>query len=129
MKSEPNFYLSETEFQILVGSGKWEINEIPLPIATQIRKHFGIDTSFCVLSSGVASVPPPGPDDEPVAGVDWIRNEDKPQPNEPPFNVYHSMITRKTSKGYPVFHMGKDQTVAPHWSELDDLKVYFKDWK
>ena len=126
---DPNFYLSEAEFLTLVRSGNWKINEIPLPVAAQIRTHFGIDTSYCVLASGVAPIPLPGSRDEPVAGIDWIRNEDKPQPGEPPFNVYHSMITRKTEQGYPVFHLGCKDTIAPHWSELDDLKVYFKNWE
>ncbi|MBI1178720.1 hypothetical protein GC207_14905 [bacterium] len=129
MKMNPSFYLSEGEFQTLVGSGNWKINEIPLPIAVQIRSHFGIDTSYCVLASGIATILPPGPHDEPVGGIDWIRNEDNPQPGEPPFNVYHSMIAQKTNQGYPVFHLGKKDTVAPHWAELEDLKVYFENWK
>jgi tRNA nucleotidyltransferase (CCA-adding enzyme) len=30
---------------------------------------------------------------------------------------------------FAVFDMGAKDTVAPHWSELDDLMVYFKEQK
>jgi hypothetical protein len=129
MSKLPNFYLSEDEFKLIVGDGGWKINEIPLTLAGEIRGHFGIDTSYCVMASGVSPIPPKVKHQQPVAGIDWIRYENKPKPNEPDFNVYHYMITQKTDQGYPVFDMGAKDTVAPHWSELNDLKVYFKDWK
>jgi hypothetical protein len=125
----PNFYLPEDAFQILIGEGNWKTNEIPLALASEIKDHFGINTSFCVLGSGLAPVPKTSADDSPVAGIDWVRQEDKLQPGEKPLNVYHYMIAQKTELGYPVFHLGKDGTIAPHWSELEDLKVYFKDWE
>ena len=51
MSKLPNFYLSEDEFKLIVGDGGWKINEIPLTLAGEIRGHFGIDTSYCVMAS------------------------------------------------------------------------------
>jgi hypothetical protein len=129
--ARPNFYLTDEAFQLLKGEGHWKIHETPLHLAAEIKGHFGIETSFCVFTSGIDSPPEGAGDDSdtPVAGIDWVRHEDNPRPDEPPFNVYHYMITKKVNEGYPVFYLGKEQTVAPHWSTLDDLKVYFEDWK
>jgi hypothetical protein len=125
----PNFYLTEEKFKTLVGPGDWRINEIPLDLAAEIKDHFGTDTSFCLLTSGTALVPDTPNDNLAVAGIDWIRQEDRLRPGEKPLNVYHYVIMQRTDKGHPVFYLGKKDTVAPHWSELEDLKVYFKDWK
>ena len=125
----PNFFLSEVDFKILVGKGDWQVNEIPLKMAERIKGHFGIDTSFCVLASGVSPIPAKTcPSGSAVAGIDWVRNETKPKPGETELNVYHYVILKQTVDGYPVFYFGDKETVAPHWSELEDLKVYFKAW-
>lgn len=128
ISTRPNFYLTEEAYKQLVGEGEWKINEIPLNVAVKIKGHFGVETSFGVFASGLAPVPTGFTGQTPVAGIDWIRQEDNLLPNEKPLNVYHYMITQKVTEGYPVYHMGKQQTVAPHWSELDDLKVYFQNW-
>jgi len=127
--TRPAFHLKDDAFQTLIGDGDWKINEVPLKLAAEIKDHFGIDTSFCVCCSGIASIPTNVGEAVPVGGIDWIRQEDKPRPGEKPLNVYHYLIAQKTSEGYPVFHLGERDTVAPHWSDLGDLKAYFKDWE
>lgn len=125
----PNFYLTNEKFKTLIGLGDWKINEIPVDLAAEIKDRFGPDTSFCLLTSGTALVPDTPTDASAVGGIDWIRQEDRLRPGEKPLNAYHYVVMPKTDGGYPVFYMGKKATVAPHWSELEDLKVYFNDWK
>jgi len=119
----PSFYLTEERFKTLVDPGDWRINEIPLDLAAEIKAHFGNATSFCLLTSGTALVPDTPTDNSAVGGIDWIRQEHRLQPGEKPLNVYHYVIMPSTDKGHPVFYLGSKDTVAPHWSELEDLKV------
>ena len=129
-KTQPNFFLTEDAFQTLVGGGNWKIKEIPLNVAAEeIKDHFGINTSFCVFASGTSIPPQSGMSKKVVAGIDWVRQEDKRKHGETELNIYHYIILAKTEDGYPVFHFGANDTVAPHRSELEDLKIYFKDWK
>jgi hypothetical protein len=53
-----------------------------------------------------------------------VRIEGNRVEDEPPLNVYHYGIGQKDANGYPVYGPVKDKTVAPHWSELQDLDVY-----
>src|SRR5262245_9368695 len=104
---KPNFYIDDAGLKKLVQQGNWRINEIDLPTESGIRNEFGIDSSVCVLGSGVLTPPLSRKAEEVIAGIDWVRVEDKPKPGEPDFNVYHFVITTKTKEGYPVFYVGK----------------------
>jgi len=125
--SAPNYFLSDEQFETVVGPGDWEIHEIRPEFAAKIRSNFGSETSLCVFASGVE---PPDCYDRAgneIAGIDWVRHENKPKPGEPELNLYHFAIGAKQKNGYPVYYTGRGKTIAPHWSILDDLNVYFQD--
>lgn len=126
-RSSACFYLKALEYETLVGSGNWIINEIPLSIAAEIKDHFGIDTSFCLLASGIGMQPNfHAKQGDIIGGIDWVKIEDKPRSGETPLNVYHYVIGSETPDGFPVFYHGNKGALAPHWSTLNDLDVYFR---
>lgn len=120
---QPNFYITDCAYWLLVGKGGWHINELDLTTAKLVRGHFGINDSFAMFASGVF-VPPNDAAPHIIAGIDWIRMETKPQINEPPLNIYHYIVSSRDIHGYPVFDCGEKGALAPHWSSLPDLKVY-----
>ncbi len=125
MNASPNFYLSHEGYEAFVGSGQWQIEEVPLSIAGKFQHHFGLESSFCVFASGMAL---PSLEVSPqmiVGGIDWIKQEERPRPAEKPLNVYHYAIGSPAAEGYPVYHLGNNGSIAPHWAELEDLGLYF----
>jgi len=120
---QPNFYITDYSYWLLIGKGGWRITELDLSTAQLVRGHFGANDSFAMFASGVF-VNPNDVTPKIIAGIDWIRMETKPQINEPPLNIYHYTVGSKEAGGYPVFNCGKRGALAPHWSSLPDLKVY-----
>jgi hypothetical protein len=124
----PKFHITEELYCKLVGNGEWRINDIDLDTAAQVRGHFGADTSFAMFASGAYFDPAVVKPDTVVAGIDWVRIENNPAPQEVnyPLNVYHYVVGSKNGLGYPVFDCGPSGAIAPHWATLDDLKVYME---
>jgi hypothetical protein len=125
MPQQPNFYITDAQYQQLVPTGSWHINEIPLSIAQQVRGHFNIDSSFALFTSGAKADPTMvRPEDSVLAGLDWIRHETNPRPGEPPLNVYHYFVGSGSSGKYPVYDCGHSGSLAPGWSTLQDIMIY-----
>lgn len=122
---DPKFYITAEQYRMLVPTGSWVINDIPLNLAQGVRDHFGIQSSLALFTSGIQQ-PLIRPEDQVLAGLDWIRHETKPKPNEPELNVYHFAIGSGSNGTYPVFYCGASGSIAPHWSTLPDLNVYFQ---
>jgi hypothetical protein len=122
----PQFHITEELYRRLIGQGEWRINEIDLSLGEQVRGHFGADDSFAMFASGAYFDPATVQPDTVLGGIDWIRIENNPQPNEVdyPLNVYHYVIGSRDAHGYPVFDCGRQGAIAPHWATLEDLKVY-----
>jgi hypothetical protein len=120
---EPNFYITAENFSELVGDGLWTINDVPLQRLAQIKDHFGKVETFALFASGIAPRACTGTEAR-VGGIDWVRLEKHPKPGEPPLNVYHYLIGPLDERGYPVYGPILNGSIAPHWSELDDLDSY-----
>ena len=124
--NKPNFYITEADYRRLILTGSWHINDVPLDVAQQVRGHFGISSSFALFVSGAEADPARiRPEDQVLAGFDWVRNETNPKPGEPDFNVYHYLVGSGSAGRYPVYDCGHSGSVAPGWSTLEDLNVYF----
>ena len=124
---KPNFYLSEVDYGKLVNSGQYRINDIPLNVASGIKRHFGSDTSFALFSSGLSPEAAAANPSGFVGGIDWTRAEDKPKKGEPELNVYHYLIGSPCKAGYPVYDCGHSGVLTPSgWAKLEDLDVYLR---
>lgn len=123
--NNPNFYITEANYRRMVLTGSWHINDVPLNVAQQVRSFFGVSSSFALFISGAQADPAlVHPEDQVLAGIDWIRNETKPKPGEPDFNVYHYFVGSGSAGRYPVYYCGHSGSIAPGWSTLEDLNVY-----
>lgn len=118
----PAFRITEENFQALVGNGLWTINDVPLERLAQIRKFFAKVETLAVFASGIAPRAHTGSEPR-VGGIDWVKLEPNRKHGETPLNVYHFLIGPHDGIGYPVYavHNG---SIAPHWSELEDLDPY-----
>lgn len=122
---QPNFYITEADYRRLILRGSWHINDVPLNVAQQVRGFFGISSSFALFVSGAKADPAQiRPEDQVLAGFDWVRNETNPKPGEPDFNVYHYLVGSGSAGKYPVYDCGHSGAIAPGWSTLEDLNVY-----
>ena len=122
-----SFHITDEQYRLLLPTGQWHINDIPLDKARLVRGHFGNVDSFALFTSGANADPAMiGTQDKTLIGLDWIRNETKPKPNEPALNVYHFVVTSGSAGLYPVFYCGHSGALAPGWSELNDLEVYLR---
>jgi hypothetical protein len=122
----PSFYITHSNFSKLIGAnGYWQINDLPSDRANQIRPFLANQETLGVFVSGIAPQRIEQTADV-VGGIDWIRIETNRRSNEPPLNVYHYVIMRPDAYGYPVFAC-RNGSIAPHWSELEDLEVYDTD--
>ena len=124
---QPNFYITQDNFKRLSGPAFWRVNDLPPKQWEQIQKHFGNADTLAVFASAVAPNPIQPPNNAPVGGIDWVRIENKPRPNESALNVDHYVIGYPDQFGYPVYGPLKSGSMADHWSNLDDLRVYFAD--
>lgn len=123
----PNFYITTEQFKMLVLTGSWHINDIPLKSAEKIRAHFGNTDSIALFVSGKEADPNMfTAEDHTLAGIDWIRHETKPKPSEPELNVYHYTVCSGSSGRYPVYYCGHSGSLAPGWSTLKDIEVYLQ---
>jgi hypothetical protein len=123
---QPNFYITEQGYRALIKSGGWQINDVPLQLATLIKGHFGISTSFALFSSGLAPEAIPTQAGGIVAEYDWIKTEDNPKRGEQPLNAYHYLVGSPQGEVYPIFHCGHSGVLTPSgWCNLDDLDIYF----
>lgn len=123
---QPNFYVTESGYRALVNGGEWQINDVPLSLAKQIKDHFDVSSSFALFASGLAPEALAEYRGKSVAGMDWVRAEDKPKPGELPLNVYRYLMGSPGKNGYPVFACGHSGVLPPSgWCTLPDLEVYF----
>lgn len=123
---KPNFYLSAEEYLNAVPKHEWQTNDLPLDVASGVRRHFGNPSSFALFSSGLSPEAAAANPQKFIAGMDWIRAEDKPKPGEPELNVYHYLIGPSGKLGYPVYDCGHSGVRTPSgWATLDHMKVYF----
>jgi hypothetical protein len=119
----PNFYITPSNYNELVGGGMWKINDVPLDRLAQVKDHFGMPETVAVFASGLAPRALTGGGTD-SAGIDWAKLETNRKPDEPPLNVYHYRIGTPDAQGYPVFGPYINGSIAPHWATLDDLDVY-----
>jgi hypothetical protein len=119
----PSFYITEENFQELVGNGLWTINDVPLDRLAQIKKFFAKVETVAVFASGLAPRAHTGSEPR-VGGIDWVRLETNPKPREASLNVYHYLIGPHDGYGYPVYGPIRNGSIAPHHSELSDLDPY-----
>lgn len=123
MLKQPSFYITESNYKMLVGNGFWAITDLPPDRWDEVRGFFGKPETLAVFASGNAPYAIPSHADE-IAGIDWARIESNQKKGEPPINVYHYGIGQKDLYGYPVYGPVIGKTIARHWSELRDLDVY-----
>ena len=123
----PNFHISVENFKSLVGPGFWEIQDLPPERARQIGDHFADIDTLAVYASGIVPRPDIPPFNVSTGGIDWVRIERNPRPEEPRLNVYHYVIGHPDAHGYPVYGPILGGSIAPHWSHLEDLEAYFRD--
>lgn len=124
MDRNANFYITTENYQHLVGSGLWDIQDLPPERAGQVQAFLNNGDSVAVFASGFAPRAFSASGSGPVAGIDWVRLERNPQPGEPDLNVYHYVVLRPDEHGYPVMGPYRNGTIAPHWAELPDLDRY-----
>ncbi|MCC6419774.1 MAG: hypothetical protein IT429_16190 [Gemmataceae bacterium] len=120
---KPNFFIDEHNFQTLRGPGFWQIQDLPPDRAEQVRPFLNNTDTIAVFASGIAPQMSSG---DVVGGIDWVRLESTRKEKEPPLNVYHFVIKKPTTLGYPVYACRDGKSIAPHWSEWDNLDVYFE---
>lgn len=122
----PNFYIDEHAVDVLIGRGGWKVEDIPLDVASRIRKHLGNSDVLAVFSSGI-KLPPISQSGHPWrVGIDVVRIESKPKRGEPHLNVYHYAVGNRDASGlYPAYEI-EDGGLAPHWADLEDLEIYYK---
>jgi len=124
--NQPNFFIPEGDYRRMILTGSWQINDVPLNVAEQVRGFFGVSSSFALFISGAKNDPALiRPEDKVLAGIDWIRSETNPKPGEPDFNVYHYFVGSGSAGLFPVYYCGHSGSIAPGWSTLEDLNVYF----
>jgi len=123
-RSKPNFYITIENFGHLIGPGFWRIHEVPLDRLAQIKDHFDDVDTLAVFASGTVPRPDIPPSSVPAGGIDWVRLESNPRAEEPPLNLYHYIIGHPDAHGYPVYGPVRGGSIAPHWSQLEDLEVY-----
>lgn len=124
LNKTPNFYITTQNYNDLIGNGLWSINDNPPDKWSEIKDFFGGNDTLAIFSSGN----PPGnlgAFSGPVAGIDWVRIESRPKAGETPLNVYHFSVGHPDVNGYPVYGPILNSTIAPHWSNLEDVYVYF----
>ncbi|MBX9678663.1 MAG: hypothetical protein K2X38_07850 [Gemmataceae bacterium] len=120
---KPNFYISEENFRALIGPGYWSIQDLPPARAEIVRPFLASKDTLGVFASGLAPQSIASVCDV-VGGVDWARLESNLKSQEPPVSVYHFVIKAPDENGYPVYACQNNESIAPHWSEWQDLEVY-----
>lgn len=130
----PNFYIDAENYDRLIGSGCWEIQDLPPNRAELVKPFLNNEDTIAVFASGCppqphstlgGSIPDTADSDEDIAGIDWVRLESNPKPGEPSLNVYHFVIKKPDENGYTVFACRDGKSIAPHWSEWENMNVYF----
>ncbi len=122
--NEPSFYITDENFRSLIGPGFWSIQDLPADRAEQVRPFLSNGDTVGVFASGVPPQTTTVGSDV-VGGIDWVRLESRRRDDEPPLNVYHFVIKKPDEKGYPVYACREGKSIAPHWSEWEDLDVYW----
>jgi hypothetical protein len=122
--NRPNFYITEETFRALIGPSYWAIQDLPPARAEQVRPFLNSGDTLGVFACGIP--PQAAVSEEKVGGIDWVRLESRPKAEEPPLNVYHYVIKRPDAFGYPVFACREGGSIAPHWSEWENLEPYWE---
>ncbi len=120
----PNFYITEENCKEIEGPGFWQRQDVPPNRWDQIGGHFADhDDTLAVFTSGCLPNPVESEGQAAVGGVDWMRIERNPSPNEPEINSYHFVVGVATSGRHPVWGPYKRGSFVDHWtteSELDE---------
>lgn len=121
---KPSFYITAENFHNLIGPGFWSIQDLPADRVEQVRPFLNSQDTLGVFASGTPPKMMPSGSNV-VGGIDWVRLESRRKVNEPPLNVYHFVIKKPDAQGYPVFVCRNGTSIARHWSEWEDLEVYW----
>lgn len=129
MKKKPNLKFDSESYKVL--QGKVEVGEIKLlsdEDVAEILPHIPRHLETCYVAA--SGVPPSESSDclifdqEQIA-IEWVRYENKPQPNEPEINTYRFVLgidKNGQGVGYDVTRpdSGSGQ-VADHWTTVREV--------
>ena len=128
----PNFYITESNFEEITGSGFWTINDIPPCRWSKVSQFLVREDTIAVFASGVLPLQFPRSTTELHGGYDWHRLEANPGPDEPDVNVYHYAIGAPEIDAsgvirYPVCGPIKNGALIEHWPKyyLKELLTYY----
>lgn len=108
--------------KVISNKGGWLRKDVPLEHWKDIGDHFDSDETFAVLTSGSDHPVSAHDFDDIIAGLDWLRQENNPQPAEPPLNADHYIVGQQLADGkYPCYGPFKNGCVVPHWLDLNDI--------
>lgn len=124
-KFTPNYYLAEADYYQLTGPGFWHKNDVPIE-RLKLLKQFPAEKTVAVFASGVNPMVIPAKANVSLGGIDWIRFEKNPGPDEPSINVDHYIIGPSGVNGFSVWGPFKSGGIAPHWpTGCDPFRGYF----
>ena len=114
--------LTKDQYDILIGSGDWDINEVPIDEWSNLPAWMTKDC-LAINASGSMNNAKMMHGLKVIGGIDWLRAENNPKSGEPDGNAYHFVITASGQHNYSYgpFQSG---TLVPHWFTEEDLNNY-----
>lgn len=124
---KPSFTLRNAQFEKLIGTGEWELHDVP-----QKDWHLFPDWMVKDAVGMVISGTGRGITEEKVlnglsavGGIDWLRHETKPKGNEPEGNAYHFVICKVSDDEYKVYGTYPKGMKVPHHFDASQLDLYW----
>jgi hypothetical protein len=129
MKRKRPKIISKKQVELLIKNPDWTPNPIkpedwhllPKFLSNNCTEYIvasgNMNSEICTVMHKISNI---------IGAFDWIKKEENQKPDEPPYNCYHYVITKRYSGEYVFYGPYQSGMSIPHWADEHELDEYLE---